>query len=57
MTFEDPEVPFPELIRAEVGSTIHGTAIAGTDDRDEMGVCVEAPRPCDRARELRTVHL
>ncbi len=29
------------LIRCEVGSGVHGMAIAGTDDRDEMGICVE----------------
>lgn len=27
----------------QVGSGVHGTAIAGTDDRDEMGVCLEPP--------------
>lgn len=26
-----------------VGSTAHGLAIGGSDDRDEMGVCVEPP--------------
>lgn len=29
------------ILRTEVGSTIHGLHLAGTDDRDEMGVCVE----------------
>jgi hypothetical protein len=29
------------ILRAVVGSTVHGLANAGTDDRDEMGVCVE----------------
>ena len=29
------------IIRSLVGSTVHGLANAGTDDRDEMGVCVE----------------
>jgi predicted nucleotidyltransferase len=29
------------IIRSLVGSTIHGLELAGTDDRDEMGVCVE----------------
>jgi hypothetical protein len=32
------------ILRAQVGSGVHGTAIAGTDDRDEMGVCLEPPR-------------
>jgi predicted nucleotidyltransferase len=36
-----PEVPFPEIIRAEVGSTIHGVGKPGHEDRDEMGVCIE----------------
>ena len=29
------------ILRSVVGSTVHGLANAGTDDRDEMGVCVE----------------
>lgn len=37
-----PRVPFPEIIRAEVGSSIHGIALEGKDDRDEMGVCIES---------------
>jgi uncharacterized protein len=32
------------ILRALVGSRVHGTNVAGSDDRDEMGVCVE-PRP------------
>ena len=31
------------VIRAPVGSTLHGLHNPGTDDRDEMGVCVEPP--------------
>lgn len=31
------------IIRVEVGSGLHGIAVDGTDDRDEMGVCVEPP--------------
>jgi uncharacterized protein len=31
------------ILRGLVGSTVHGTANAGTDDRDEMGVCIEPP--------------
>lgn len=31
------------MLRVLVGSTVHGTAITGQDDRDEMGVCVEQP--------------
>lgn len=32
-----------EILRGVVGSTAHGINIAGQDDRDEMGVFVEAP--------------
>lgn len=38
-----PNPPFPEIIRVEVGSTIHGIGIENKDDRDEMGVCIEPP--------------
>ncbi|QFZ22032.1 nucleotidyltransferase domain-containing protein [Saccharothrix syringae] len=31
------------ILRTQVGSGVHGTAIEGTDDRDEMGLCVEPP--------------
>lgn len=31
------------ILRCQVGSGLHGTSIAGTDDRDEMGICVEPP--------------
>ncbi|TVT35196.1 nucleotidyltransferase [Amycolatopsis rhizosphaerae] len=31
------------VLRTQVGSGVHGTAIAGSDDRDEMGLCVEPP--------------
>ena len=31
------------IIRAPVGSTVHGLHNPGTDDRDEMAVCVEPP--------------
>ena len=31
------------IIRSLVGSTIHGLELAETDDRDEMGVCIEPP--------------
>jgi hypothetical protein len=29
------------ILRAQVGSGVHGTAISGQDDRDEMGICLE----------------
>ena len=32
-----------EILRTQVGSGLHGVAVAGTDDRDEMGVCIEPP--------------
>ena len=32
------------LLRAQVGSGVHGTSISGQDDRDEMGICLEPPR-------------
>ncbi len=31
------------ILRSVVGSTVHGLSNPGTDDRDEMGVCVEPP--------------
>jgi hypothetical protein len=31
------------ILRVQVGSGVHGTAIDGSDDRDEMGVCLEPP--------------
>ncbi|MFC4592434.1 nucleotidyltransferase domain-containing protein [Sphaerisporangium corydalis] len=31
------------ILRCQVGSGVHGTAIAGTDDRDEMGISLEPP--------------
>src|SRR5258708_25047408 len=31
------------ILRGSVGSTAHGLHLAGTDDRDEMGIAVEPP--------------
>lgn len=31
------------ILRCEVGSTVHGIGVEGTDDRDELGVCIEPP--------------
>jgi uncharacterized protein len=31
------------ILRCRVGSTVHGLAIEGTDDEDQMGICVEPP--------------
>ncbi len=33
-----------EILRTEVGSGVHGMAIAGTDDHDETAVYIEEPR-------------
>ncbi|TKV57156.1 nucleotidyltransferase [Nakamurella flava] len=30
-----------QILRVQVGSGVHGTAIGGQDDRDEMGICLE----------------
>lgn len=32
-----------EILRTVVGSGVHGIAIPGTDDHDEMGVYIEPP--------------
>jgi hypothetical protein len=32
-----------EILRVLVGSSVHGTAVHGQDDRDEMGICIEPP--------------
>ena len=29
------------ILRVQVGSGVHGTAVGGQDDRDEMGICLE----------------
>ena len=31
------------VLRTTVGSVVHGLSNPGTDDRDELGVCVEPP--------------
>jgi len=31
------------ILRCEVGSTVHGVGVDGTDDRDELGVLIEPP--------------
>ena len=42
--YGDPTVALPnEILRSVVGSGVHGIAIAGTDDHDEMGVYIEPP--------------
>ena len=42
--YGDREVALPnEILRSVVGSGVHGIAIPGTDDHDEMGVYVEPP--------------
>lgn len=42
--YGDPQVALPnEILRSVVGSGVHGIAIEGTDDHDEMGVYIEPP--------------
>lgn len=31
------------ILRGQVGSGLHGITVPGTDDRDEMGICIEPP--------------
>ena len=31
------------ILRVQIGSGVHGTSVAGQDDRDEMGICLEPP--------------
>ncbi len=31
------------VLRAQVGSGVHGTSVSGQDDRDELGICLEPP--------------
>ncbi|HSV40282.1 MAG TPA: nucleotidyltransferase domain-containing protein [Nocardioidaceae bacterium] len=40
------------ILRTQVGSGVHGTAIGGQDDRDEMGICLE---PAEFVTGLATV--
>jgi len=40
---EIPPLPPRTILLVEVGSTAHGTGLAGGEDRDEMAVVVEAP--------------
>lgn len=35
--------PVAISLRYQVGSGVHGTAIIGQDDRDEMGIALEPP--------------
>jgi uncharacterized protein len=37
------DVDATTILRCEVGSTVHGLGVAGTDDRDELGICIEPP--------------
>lgn len=39
LTYDD--VAARTILRCEVGSTVHGLGVAGTDDRDELGICIE----------------
>lgn len=42
-TYPLPEHYGREILRCEVGSTLHGTGLPGHEDRDEMGVYLENP--------------
>lgn len=37
-------VPKSTILRGVVGSTVHGTSLKDTSDRDEMGICIEPVR-------------
>lgn len=42
--YGDPSVALPnEILRSVVGSGVHGIAVPGADDHDEMGVYIEPP--------------
>lgn len=41
-----PDIYGDEILRIEVGSTLHGTGLEGNEDHDEMGIYVEGPSPC-----------
>lgn len=42
--YGDPTIAYPnEILRTVVGSGVHGIAIEGTDDHDEMGIFIEPP--------------
>src|SRR3990167_1915290 len=41
----EPNIPYPVILQAVVGSIAHGVNVDdGVDDRDEMGVCIESPK-------------
>lgn len=42
------------ILRCQIGSGVHGTAISGYDDRDEMGICLE---PAEYVIGLRRIHV
>lgn len=41
--YGDPESTDTEILRTVVGSGVHGIAIPGTDDHDEMGIYIPKP--------------
>lgn len=43
-----------EILRCEAGSGVHGIALEGTDDHDEMGVFIEPPSSVFGPREHRS---
>ena len=40
---EIPALPDTAILMVEVGSTAHGTGIAGGEDHDQLAVVVETP--------------
>jgi len=42
-TFEKDWFPHKLILLSIVGSSAHGLALEGTDDQDEMGICIEGP--------------
>ncbi|HET6563038.1 MAG TPA: hypothetical protein VFG72_14270 [Marmoricola sp.] len=51
----DSNVALPnEILRSVVGSGVHGIAIEGTDDHDEMGIYIEPPASCCRSTHPRS---
>lgn len=42
-TLKKQAIDTDEILRANVGSYLHGTAIDGISDRDVLGICIEPP--------------
>jgi hypothetical protein len=56
--YGDRDVALPnEILRSVVGSGVHGIAIEGTDDHDEMGVYIEPPEVVVGLRSARADYI